>query len=522
MKPKTVKVYDTTLRDGRQHPGLSLSIHDMLEITARLDRFGVHYIEGGWPGSNEKDSAFFEEAKKLKLERAKLVAFGMTCAKGKKPEDDPQLARLIAAGTRVVTIVGKSWRYQVEEILKITAEENLRLIEESCKFLMHHGLEVFFDAEHFLDGYKQDSAYSLACFRAAYSGGAAGIVLCDTNGGSLPSEVASIVSAVKNVLPIQLGIHAHNDGEMAVSNTLAAVEAGAEQVQVTINGYGERCGNANLCSVVPALKLKMGLPCVSDEDLAQLTNLARFTAEVANLSLDPHKPYVGKSAFRHKAGLHASAVARDPNSYHHVDPKLVGNEPSVAVSELSGKSNVVAKAKEFGINLSPEQVRLILAQIERLENKGFQFEDADASLKLIMMRQKEGYVKPFEVIKRDVRSSRTESELAEDSATVKVRINGSGHIVHQVADGDGPVNALDTALRKCLSLYFPNIKEVSLVDYKVRVLPGKKGTAKAVRVLIDFSNGKDEWTTVGCSTDLIEASLQALVDGLEYSMLKAH
>ena len=518
---RKVQIYDTTLRDGRQKAGLSLSLHDELEIAKRLDAFGVDYIEGGYPGSNEKDSAFFQAVKGIGLKRAKIVAFGMTCAKYKRPEDDEQLAKLLAAGTKVVTIVGKASRRQVEKTLGISLQENLRMIKESCRFLVSKGREVFFDAEHFFDGYKQDRDYSLSCIKAAVEGGASRVVLCDTNGGSLPSEVFAIVSEVKEKTDISLGIHAHNDGEMAVANTLAAVEAGADQVQVTINGYGERCGNANLCSVVPALKSKMHLECVSDEEMMQLTSLARFAAEITNFPLEPGQPYVGRNAFRDKAGMHASAVLKDPTSYRHIDPKSVGNESSVAVSELSGRSNIVMKAKEFGLTLSPEQVKLVLSQVERLEGQGYQFEDADGSLELIMMRQVAGYAKPFEVVKRDVRSWQAGDGPSEDSATVKIRINGRADIAHQVAEGDGPVNALDLAMRKCLLPSFPFIDKVMLVDYKVRVLPGEKGTDKTVRVLIDFSYEGKEWTTVGCSTDLIEASLQALADGLEYAILKS-
>lgn len=517
-----VKVLDTTLRDGTQMPGLTLSLHDKLEIAKRLDEFGVHYIEGGWPGSNPKDSAFFQATKKIVFKNATLVAFGMTCAKGKKPEEDEQLAKLVEAQTKVVTIVGKASKFQVEHILCTTLEENLRLIEETCRFLVGQGKEVFFDAEHFFDGWKLDRLYSLDCLKAAIKGGASTVVLCDTNGGSLPKEISEAIVMVKLAVNVPLGIHAHNDGGMAVANSLAAVEVRVEQVQVTVNGYGERCGNADLCQVVPALVLKMGVPCIPKENLKQLVSLSHFVSEVTNFPPDQRHPYVGKSAFRHKAGLHASAVAKSPNSYNHILPELVGNSASISVSELSGRSNVLMKAKEFGINLLPEQVKVVLARVEVLENQGFQFEDADGSLELIMMRSLEGYSHPFEILKQDVGHRRNKGESPVDSATVKVHINGvHGKIEHQVADGDGPVNALDQALRKCLTHYFPCIKKVELVDYKVRVLPGKKGTAKVVRVLIDFSDGETEWTTVGCSTDSIEASLQALADGLEYAILKA-
>ena len=518
---RRVEIYDTTLRDGSQQPGISFSLHDKLAVAKKLGEFGVEYIELGWPGSNEKDSAVFEAAKRLEFSGAKIVAFGMTCLKGKKPEDDQQLAKLVAAQTEVVAIVGKSSRRQVEKTLGITLKENLRMIEESCRFLVDRGRLVFFDAEHFFDGYKLDSAYALECLGAAISGGASKIILCDTNGGSLPWDVGLTVTDVKRKLVAPIGVHAHNDGEMAVANSLAAVEAGAEQVQVTINGYGERCGNANLCSVVPALLAKMRLRCLCEGGMSQLAGLARYAAEVANLPLDRHQPYVGREAFFHKAGLHVNAIAKDPDSYHHIDPKLVGNLSSVVVSELSGRSNIAVKATEFGISLTPDQNRGVLNQVEILESQGFQFEGADASLHLIMVRHIDGYVRPFEIFGRDTRSQRSGKEAPIDSSVVRVGFPDGKKIAHEVADGNGPVDALDNALRKALLPHFPHLGTVKLTDYKVRVLPGKKGTTKAVRILIDFSDGSKEWTTVGCSTDSIEASLQALSDGFEYAILNA-
>jgi len=524
MERTRIEIYDTTLRDGAQQPGISFSLHDKLAIMERLDRIGVDYIELGWPGSNEKDDLVFKEANNISLQNAKIVAFGMTCAKGKKPEEDKSLKSLLDAKTELVTIVGKASRYQVENILGVTASENLRMIEQSCRFLIIQGCQVFFDAEHFFDGYSQDRDYALKCLEAAVTGGASRVILCDTNGGSLSWAIGSVVArVVENRRDVLIGIHAHNDGEMAVANSLAAVENGAYQVQGTINGYGERCGNANLCSVVPALRVKMGLDCFPDEGMAQLTEVARFTAEVANLPHNPLQPYVGKNAFMHKGGLHANAVLKDRNSYNHIDPEKVGNASSVVVSELSGKSNVMMKAKEFGVTLTQRQAKKVLAQVEALENHGFQLEGADASLKLIMLRTKRGYNSPFEVFYRSVGSEKFGKKSSSDSAIVKLRINnGKNDIVHHVADGNGPINALDKALRKALVPHFPNLEKTQLVDYKVRVLPGKKGTAKVVRVLIDFFDGQEEWTTVGCSTDLIEASTQALSDGLEYAILKAH
>jgi 2-isopropylmalate synthase len=518
---KKIQIYDTTLRDGGQDPRINFSGHDKLEIARRLDQFGVTYIELGWPGSNEKDSAVFKEAKNIHLKNAEFVAFGMTCQKGKKPEDDPHLLKLVEAATKIVAIVGKTSKQQVEKTLGVTPKDNLALIRETCRFLVENGKEVFFDAEHFFDGWKSDCIYALSCIDAAIEGGASRIVLCDTNGGSLPEEITVAVSAVKDSTRVPIGIHAHNDGGMAISNSLAGVKAGADQVQVTVNGYGERCGNANLCSIVPALKLKMGLDCISDDNMSQLVNLARFVAEVANLPIGCEQPYVGAHAFRHKAGLHVNAIGKYSNSYNHINPELVGNKSSIIVSEISGKSNVVMKATELGVNLSKEQIEKVLVEIEHLENEGFQFEGADGSLKLIMMRQLDNYSQPFEVIKREVNSRKIGKEKPTDSAVVKILIKmGKDEISHNVADGDGPVNAIDNALRKGLLPHFPYLESTKLVDYKVRVLSGKKGTAKAVRILIDFSDGSEEWTTIGCSTDSIEASLQALVDGFEYSILK--
>ena len=519
---RLIEIFDTTLRDGGQKRGISFSRHDKLMIAKGLDLLGVDYIEGGYPGSNEEEAAFFEEALKLNLKRAKLAAFGMTCQKGKNPQEDQQLARLLNAGTQVVVIVGKTSRKQVENTLGISGEENLRIIEKTCKFLVGQGREVFFDAEHFFDGWKFDAAYSLGCLCAAKHGGASKVILCDTNGGSLPWEIEAAVISAKRLLSIPVGIHTHNDGGMAVANSLIAIKAGADQVQGTINGYGERCGNVDLCSIIPALKFKMNLDCnISNEDLVGLTNFARFTAEIANLPLNHEQPYVGPDAFVHKAGLHASAVSKDPDSYNHIKPELVGNSASVMVSKLSGRSNISMKAKEFGIALSPEQVKKVLTEVERLENMGFQFEGADGSLKLIMMHQADGYIRPFEVLAQNVSSARFENNVKKVSAVVRLLIkNSKSEIAYDVADGDGPVNALDNALRRALLSHFPYLEKTKLDDYKVRVLDGEKGTAKAVRVLIDFYDGEEGWTTVGCSTDVVEASAQALLDSFELAIFK--
>lgn len=516
-----IEIYDTTLRDGAQGAGISFSCADKLRIAERLDLFGVQYIELGWPGSNPKDIEVFSAVKNMHFKNSQIVAFGRTCAKGVMPEDDKMLVTLLAAETNVIAIVGKSSRYQVEKVLGASLAENLRLIRQTCKFLRGCGREVFFDAEHFFDGYKKDSSYAIDCLRAAVEGGASRLVLCDTNGGSLPWEIFDSVKNVmcKSLAPAKIAIHAHNDGGMAEANTLIAVRAGASQVQVTVNGYGERCGNTNLCTVIPALLDKMQLQCIPEESLSQLTKLARFTAEITNLPLDQNSPYVGGNAFRDKAGMHASATQKEPGSYRHIKPERVGNCSSVAVSELAGRKNIGMKAKEFGITLTDNQIGLVLTEVEKLENNGFQFEDADGSLWLMMMRFSESYSRPFEVIKRRVLSEKRGCGDSISEATVKIRIkNGKDETTFHVSEGDGSVNALDNALRKALLPHFQCLLHTELVGYKVRALDGIHGTAKAVRILIDFSNN---YTTVGCSTDLIEASFQALLDGYEFAILKS-
>ena len=523
MKNRMVKIYDTTLRDGAQNPEISFSLHSKLAIMHWLDRIGVQYIELGYAGSNKKDDQVFVEAKKDPPQQAKVVAFGRTCLGGNKPENDHGFLALLNAETEYVTIFGKASRFHVEEVLRVSLNENLRMIRESCKFLVKHGRKVFFDAEHFFDGYKLDHAYSLKCIEAAIDGGASEIILCDTNGGTMPTEIGSIIKMLKKELffpLIPLGIHAHNDGEMAVANSLAAVEVGVGQVQVTVNGYGERCGNANLCSVVPALKLKMERQCIPDENLKKLTELANFVAAAAKLQLHSGQPYVGGSAFCHKAGPHVDAMLKNPNSYQHIDPVAVGNKSLTVASEVAGSSNIKVKAKEFGIDLTPGQIRRVLAQVKGLGNKGWQFEVADGSLKLLMLRAKNGYKHCFNVLSRDVRSQQKGRKKPTDSAILEVEINNSEKSSdHYVAFGGGPVNALDNALRKALLPHFPCLKKIKLVDYRVGVLDGKKGTNKTVRVLTDFSDGKQEWTVASCSKDIIEASKKALADGLECAIL---
>jgi 2-isopropylmalate synthase len=521
-----VKLYDTTLRDGAQQEGISFSVADKLKIAGKLDELGIHFIEGGWPGANPKDTEFFTKARGLKLKNSVLVAFGSTRHPDSKVGKDAGLQALVEAGTKVVCIVGKSWDAHVTQVLETGLDNNLRLIAESVDFLKSKKLTVFFDAEHFFDGYKANPEYAIQVVEAAANAGAGCVVLCDTNGGALPSEIAAAVKAVQQRVSVPLGIHVHNDGELAVANSLEAVKAGVVQVQGTINGYGERCGNANLCSIIPDLKIKLSIDCVTDAQLARLTDVSHYVAELANLAPSSHLPYVGTSAFAHKGGLHVSGIMKWIDSYQHIDPSLVGNQPNVVVSELSGKSNIVFKAKELGIALpsKSKQTRQVLEQIKLLESRGFQYEGADASFELLLHRAQAGYKPPFElidfivIVERHRRPSRgDESELLSE-ATVKVKVGG--RIMHTAAEGNGPVNALDRALRKGLVEFYPDLTVVELMDYKVRILEESAGTGSQVRVLIESGDGKNHWRTVGSSTNIIEASWLALADSMEYWLLK--
>ena len=520
-----VQLYDTTLRDGAQSEGISLSVVDKLNIARKLDELGVHFIEGGWPGSNPKDVEFFAKARKLKLKNSVLVAFGSTRRPRAKARTDANLLALADAGTKVVTIVGKSSARQVTQVLETTLEENLKMTTDSIKYLKGKGLKVFFDAEHFFDGFKANPNYSLRVVAVAAEAGADVVVLCDTNGGSLPDEITTAINAVKKQTRVPLGIHTHNDGELAVANSLAAVSAGVTQVQGTINGYGERCGNANLCSIIPALKLKMGIDCITNRQLAKLTEVSHYVSEVANLIPNVFAPYVGASAFSHKAGLHVSGLAKWAESYQHIDPAQVGNKPKVLVSELSGKGNILHKAKELVLPLKGKQAQKLLEQVKLLESRGFQYENAEASFELLIHRAKPDYQPPFELVDFMVmvekrRRPPTQENLEEllSEAMVKVRVGKK--VMHTVAEGNGPVNALDEALRKALLQFYPELAQVKLVDYKVRILEESIGTGSQVRVLIESSDGVDEWRTVGSSTNIIEASWLALADSLEYWLLK--
>lgn len=523
----SVQLYDTILRDGAQKEGISFSVTDKLAITRKLDELGIHFIEGGWPGSNPKDVEFFTLAKDLRLHNSELVAFGSTRPSASRAEDNANLQSLAGVGVKTVTIVGKSSELQVIRVLETSLEENLSMIADSVGYLRAKGLTVFFDAEHFFDGFKTNPDYSLRCLEAAADAGADCLVLCDTNGGSLPDEIAAAIGVVRDKTGVALGIHTHNDGGLAVANTLAAVAGGVSQVQGTVNGYGERCGNADLCSIIPALKLKMGIDCITDARLAKLTGVSHYISEVANLALDPSSPYVGSSAFSHKGGLHVSGLAKWAESYQHIDPARVGNQSRVVVSELSGKGNIIYKAREMGLDLPSrgEQVKKLLEQVKSLESRGFQYENAGASFELLVHRVKPDYRPSFELVDFMVVVERrrrlpTIAELEDmlSEATVKVKVGGE--TIHTAAEGNGPVNALDHALRKALLQFYPSLAAVRLVDYKVRILEESVGTESQVRVLIESSDGVHEWRTVGSSANIIEASWLALADSLEYWLLK--
>jgi 2-isopropylmalate synthase len=513
-----IQIYDTTLRDGTQREGISLSGADKIRIARRLDELGVAFIEGGWPGSNPKDVEFFERARDIQWEHALIAAFGSTCRVKAGPEDDANIKALLDSGAPVCTVVGKTWTLHVKEVLRTTLDDNLRIIEQSLAYLRAQGRRVIYDAEHFFDGYKADPRYTLETLRAAARGGAETLVLCDTNGGSMPWEITEIVQAVKAAVEHPLGIHVHNDGECAVANTISAIREGCIQAQGTINGYGERCGNANLCAIIPDLELKMGLKCLPDGHLEHLFDAAHFVAEVANLAPDEHMAYVGSSAFAHKGGIHVAAMRRTALSYQHIDPALVGNQMRVVVSELSGRGNLLSKAEEYGLGtMSSEEVADVLNEIKKLEAQGFSFEAAEASVTLMLRRQQDGYRPPFELIDFTAIVERRQGRGMFAEATVKVRVDGE--VLHTAAEGDGPVNALDVALRKALCGHYPRIHEFHLDDYKVRILNGEAGTAAATRVLIDTVSDGKRWSTVGASTNIIEASWYALADSVEYGLV---
>ncbi len=522
-----VILYDTTLRDGTQQEGISLTVKDKLDITTRLDDLGIHIIEGGWPFSNPKDEEYFRRVKGLNLKTARVAAFGSTRRAGITAEQDGNLLALIASEAPIVTLVGKTWDLHVTDVLETSLEENLLMISDSIAYLKSLGREAHFDAEHFFDGYNANSDYALQCLKAAQDAGADVIHLCDTNGGVLPQRLGEVVDTLRETITVPLGIHVHNDGELAVANSITAVQHGIEQVQGTINGYGERCGNANLCSIIPGLQTKMGIRVVSDEQLNRLTTVSQEIAEIVNMGLNPSQPYVGARAFTHKGGLHAAAVAKVERSYEHMDPETVGNARRVVVSELSGRSNVLAATQAMGIDVEPDTARAILEQVKNAEAEGFQYEGAEASFEMLVRRALPDYTPAFmlqdfmtvvETWRR--RPSMNANEDNEDplsEAVVKVRVGEEQY--HTAAEGNGPVNALDEALRKALVSRFPEIGVVRLTDYKVRILNQESATAATVRVLIESTDGDHVWRTVGSHTNIIHASWMALADSLEYWLL---
>ncbi len=512
----TITIYDTTLRDGTQREGMSLSVEDKLRIAAKLDLLGVHYVEGGFPGSNPKDIEFFERARDLKLETAVISAFGATRRKDTLPEQDPGLQALLDTGCSALCIFGKAWAVHVTETLQTTLAENVAMVRESVAFLKAAGRTVFFDAEHFFDGFKADATYALEVCQAAVEAGADAIVLCDTNGGTLPHEVLRITGEMALALDVPLGIHAHNDAGCAVANSLIAVEAGCTHVQGTANGYGERAGNADLIGIIPSLKLKMGLDCITNEQLRLLTEVSHFVADTANLSPNPHQPFVGASAFAHKGGVHASAAARLPEAYEHIDPTRVGNLARVVVSELAGRASLTLKAQEMGIELTGDTAGEVLDSIKELEYGGYSFEAADASLEIMLKKRLGSYEPLFRLESFRVIAEKREDGRVMTEATIKVHVGGHRYIA--TAEGNGPVNALDKALRIAIGRYYPALDQIWLSDFKVRVLDENKGTGAVTRVLIESSDHESSWGTVGVSENIIEASWEALVDSVEYGL----
>lgn len=517
-----VFVYDTTLRDGTQGAGVSLSLPDKIAIARKLDDLGVDYIEGGYPLSNPKDEAFFAEARRIKFRHARVTAFGMTRKRDSSPADDACIRALVASKAPVITIVGKGDEFQVRKVLGVTLDENVKMVADSIRYCRQKGREVLFDAEHFFDGYKRDPEYSLQVLMAAAEAGAAALCLCDTNGGSLPEEVFDITSRVCKAFKgaVIVGFHGHNDGNLAVANTLGAVRAGARQVQGTINGIGERCGNADLTSIIPNLALKMNFKVLAQEaGLKKVTELSRFVYEIANLNLRENQPFVGSAAFAHKGGMHVHAILRDTSSYEHVPPEAVGNTRKILISELSGASNVLAKSTLMQQLQDKALARKVLTQVQDLENEGFQFEAAEASFHLMVLKALGKHRKFFDLDHyRIVIYKKNNSHLSTE-AIVKLMIDGE--VQHQVAEGDGPVNALDAAIRKALLPYYPKVAEMSLVDYKVRVINSRAGTAAKVRVIIESADKNEHWGTIGVSENIVDASWQALVDSIEYKLLKS-
>jgi len=519
---RKIEIYDTTLRDGTQAEDFNLSLEDKIRCSRKLDELGIHYIEGGWPGSNPKDVAYFKEIKNYELKTSKVAAFGSTHNPRSSAEKDRNLGALLNAKTEVITIFGKSWTVHVRDALRTTVERNLEIIRDSLAYVRPNIWKLIYDAEHFFDGFKADPEYALATLKAAIEGGAECLVLCDTNGGTLTTDLQEIIKRVKKEFPkVDLGIHTHNDSDLAVANSLAAVALGAKQVQGTMNGVGERCGNANLCSIIPAIKLKLKLDCISDEQLTRLRESSRYILELANIRPFRYQPYVGRSAFAHKGGIHVAAVERNPETYEHIHPELVGNRRRVLVSDLSGRSTIKQKAEQYGIEISSKDpvAMQVLEELKELEHEGFQYEAAEGSFELLLNRALGRVKRYFELVGFRVLVSKTdESQPSESEATVMVKVGGK--VEHTAASGVGPVNALDNALRKALEKFYPELSHMRLNDYKVRVLPGKEGTAAKVRVLIESVDRDSVWGTVGVSENILEASWLALVDSINYKMFK--
>jgi 2-isopropylmalate synthase len=520
---RKIEIYDTTLRDGAQSEEISFSVEDKLRITEKLDELGVHFVEGGWPGANPRDVEYFKKVKKLNLRNSRVVAFGSTHRPKKKPSNDDTLKALVAAETSIITIFGKTWDFHVKEALRIPLEENLDIIHDSVEHLKKYAEKVFFDAEHFFDGYINNPEYAFQCLEAAREAGADCLVLCDTNGGTITSVVRETVKRAAKTFQTPIGIHVHNDIECAVANSIIAVEFGAVQVQGTINGLGERCGNANLISIIPNIQLKLGHECISSDQLKRLRDASRFVDEIANLRHFKRQPYVGDSSFAHKAGMHVSAITKHPGTYEHIDPEIVGNTRRILVSDQAGRSNILRKAEEFGIKLSGDapEVQSIVKELKELENQGYQFEGADASFELLMKKALGLHKRFFDLIEfRVIVERRTKKEEPLSEATIKLKVGDETE--HVVAESKkGPVNAIDKALRKALEKYYSQeLKDVKLLDYKVRVLAAEKGTSAKVRVHIESGDKDNRWGTVGVSENIIEASYQALVDSIEYKLLK--
>jgi len=518
---KQITLYDTTLRDGSQGEEVTLSAEDKLRLAQKLDEFGIHYVEGGWPGSNPKDARFFEMARKTYFKNTRLTAFGSTCRSQTRPEDDPSIQALLKTELETLTIFGKSWDLHATEILGISLDENASLIEDTVSYLKKQGRRVIFDAEHFFDGYKKNPEYALRTIEAAVRGGADVVVFCDTNGGSLPNEVHRIVTEAMKDLPVPTGIHTHNDCGLALANSLAAVQAGVTMVQGTINGYGERCGNTDLVTVMGNLQIKMGYECVAEGKLKKLRELSRYVSEVANMPPFKRAAFVGKSAFAHKGGVHVSAILKNPAAYEHIDPELVGNRRRVVVSDLAGKSNIEYKAREMGISLGSNGYgsEKIIKEVKRLEDEGYQFDAAEGSLELLMKKVTGQFQDPFNLESLRVTMEKNRSGPSTSHATIKISVANEEEIT--AAEGDGPVNALDNALRKALNKFYPQVEEMRLVDFKVRVIDGSDGTAAKVRVQIESRDSSEIWSTIGVSENVIEASWQALVDSIQYKLSKA-